>query len=113
MKALRRSFDNPDKWSNIFRYTAGLVFLGTPLRGRGSLSLAQIVDAVRKYNPDHRIYRETMSLSVHENPYLQHIVHQYTETRCGDHPMPVVCFYETKPSPIHKVLLNEDLEDVS
>ncbi|KAH6653380.1 hypothetical protein BKA67DRAFT_503658, partial [Truncatella angustata] len=34
LQALRRSFDNPKKWSSPFRYTAGLVFFGTPFRGR-------------------------------------------------------------------------------
>ncbi|KAK8142845.1 hypothetical protein G3M48_008093 [Beauveria asiatica] len=111
MQALRRSFENPDKWSSLFRFTAGLVFFGTPFRGRQGLSLAQIVAAVAQHNPDFCIYPETMALSVEENPYLQNLVNRYTETRRGDHPTPLWCFYETQPSPIRKTLRNSTLED--
>ncbi|KAF5136426.1 Regulatory protein AfsR [Metarhizium anisopliae] len=52
-----------------------------------------------------------MALSVEENPYLQNIVYQFTETRRGDHPIPLWCFYETKPSPIGKTMLNSAIKD--
>ncbi|QLI65467.1 uncharacterized protein G6M90_00g027870 [Metarhizium brunneum] len=52
-----------------------------------------------------------MALSVEENPYLQNIVYQFTETRRCDHPIPLWCFYETKPSPIGKTLLNSAIKD--
>ncbi len=112
IQALRRSFDNPDKWSNLFRSTAGLLFFGTPFRGRRGLSLEQIVEAVAQHQPDH-IFPDTMALSVEENPYLRDIVDRFTATRCGDHPLPLWCFYETKPSPVGKTLRNDKLEDVS
>ncbi|KAM3562111.1 hypothetical protein MY1884_002017 [Beauveria asiatica] len=111
MQAIRRSFENPDKWSSLFRCTAGLVFFGTPFRGRRGLSLAQIVEAVAQHNPDISIYPDTMALSVEENPYLQNLVNRFTETRRGDHPIPLWCFYETQPSPIRKTLRNDSLED--
>ena len=112
MQALRRSFENPNEWSSPFRYTAGLIFFGTPFRGRKGLTLEEIVEAVAQSNPD-QIYKETMALSVEENPYLQDIVHRFTETRRVDHPIPLWCFYETKPSPICKVYKDKGLEDVS
>jgi hypothetical protein len=113
MQALRRSFENPDGWSSPFRYTAGLIFFGTPFRGRKGLTLEEIVKAVAQSDPDLQIYKETMALSVEENPYLQAIVRRYTETRCTDHPIPLCCFYETNPSPIRKVYKVKTLEDVS
>lgn len=111
IEALRRSFDSPDKWLNPFGHTAGLVFFGTPFRGRAGLTLNEIVKKVAKRTP--RIYPETMALSVEENPHLEHIVSQFTETRREDHPIPLWCFYETKPSPVGKTLLNEKVKDVS
>ncbi len=54
-----------------------------------------------------------MALSVEENPYLQDIVYRYMETRDGNHPIPLWCFYETKPSPVHKVYNDDSLQDVS
>ncbi|KAK9444491.1 srpk [Metarhizium brunneum] len=101
MKALRRSFDNPDKWRHPFRFTAGAIFFGTPFRGRRGLTLVQIVQTAAQYNPDLQIYPETIALSVEENPYLQNIVYQFTETRRS----------ETKPSPIGKTLLNSAIKD--
>ncbi|KAI1839870.1 hypothetical protein JX266_013920 [Neoarthrinium moseri] len=74
LQALRRSFDNPEKWSNPFRYTTGLAFFGTPFRGRAGLTLEEIVNTVATNNKDATIYRETMALSVEENPRLKDIV---------------------------------------
>lgn len=113
LQALRRSFDNPEDWQQPFRFTAGVIFFGTPFRGRRGLSLAQIVEAVAQANPDFQIYSETMALSVEENPRLEDIVDRYTETRRRDHPTPVWCFYETEKSKIGKVLRNNTVEDVS
>ncbi|KAI2621788.1 hypothetical protein GGR54DRAFT_599830 [Hypoxylon sp. NC1633] len=110
MQALRRSFDDPDKWSRIFFHTAGLIFFGTPFRGRAGLTLEEIVNAVAWNNPDDKIYRETMALSVEENPYLQDILKRYTETRIR-HPIPLCCFYETEPSPIGKTLKSPEVKD--
>ncbi|PQE18248.1 P-loop containing nucleoside triphosphate hydrolase protein [Rutstroemia sp. NJR-2017a BBW] len=111
MQALRRSFENPNEWSSPFRYTAGLIFFGTPFRGRKGLTLEEIVKAVAQSDPHLQIYKETMALSVEENPYLQDIVYRFTETRRVDHPIPLWCFYETKPSPIGKVYKDIGLED--
>lgn len=118
LQVLRRSFENPEKWSSPFQHTAGLVFFGTPFRGRSGLSLAEIVDAVaqgtsEKVNTDFRKYSDTMALSVKENPYLQDIVERYTMTRVGDHPIPLWCFYELLPSPVGKTLQNTNVQDVS
>ncbi|KAI0380584.1 TPR-like protein [Hypomontagnella monticulosa] len=112
MQALRRSFDHRDKWASIFYYTAGLVFFGTPFRGRVGLTLGEIVTAIRQNHPDpdYAIYKETMALSVEENPHLQEVVKRYTETR-GQHPIPLCCFYETRPSPIGKPFQNPQLPD--
>ncbi|KAI1176507.1 hypothetical protein F4777DRAFT_546544 [Nemania sp. FL0916] len=109
--ALRRSFDDPAMWSNPFRCTAGLIFFGTPFRGRFGLSLKEMVEAIAKRNPEAKIYSETMALSVEENPYLRDIVYRYTETRRVDHPIPLCCFYETDPSPIGKMLRNNNIPD--
>lgn len=55
-----------------------------------------------------------MALSVEENPYLEEIVDRFTEMRRTDRPIPVWCFYETRPSRISKTLLNNpNVKDVS
>lgn len=125
MQALRFSFENPDRWSNPFKYTTGVIFFGTPFRGRQGLSLEQIVEAVAEgelgaentnaadAGSDLLIYSDTMALSVEENPYLQEIVDGFTRTRLGDQPMPLWCFYETCASPVGKVLRNSKIKDVS
>ncbi|KAI1740911.1 hypothetical protein F4680DRAFT_88625 [Xylaria scruposa] len=108
IQALRRSFDNPSRWANPFGSTAGIVFFGTPFRGRRGLSIEAIVEAIAYRDPDQKMpayqsYPETMALAEEENPYLQDIVKRFTETRRGKNPIPLRFFYETKPSPITKL----------
>ncbi|KAI0096586.1 hypothetical protein GGR51DRAFT_28597 [Nemania sp. FL0031] len=108
IKALRMSFDSPNRWANPFRSTIGIAFFGTPFRGRRGLSFEQVVDAIaqgdqEQTSSEHRSYPETMALADEENPYLQDIVKRFTETRCGDNPIPLRFFYETLPSPINKI----------
>jgi hypothetical protein len=36
------------------------------------------------------------------------IVFAFGETRCGDNPIPLCCFYETEPSPVGKLVNDKD-----
>lgn len=108
MYALRRSFDNPSRWSTTFASTAGLVFLGTPFRGRYGMSLSDMVTTIIEDNPEYQIWPETMEISVPETPFLAETVKRFQETRVKNHAIPIECFYETLPSPIGKVLQCKD-----
>ncbi|GAW17430.1 hypothetical protein ANO14919_068870 [Xylariales sp. No.14919] len=108
--ALRSSFENRAEWLDPFGHTVGLVFFGTPFRGRQGLSLQQMVEAIAQSNPDIDIYPETMALSVEENPYLDDLVNRFTTARLK-YPIPIWCFYETEPSPVSRVLGNGGLRD--
>ncbi|KAI0413476.1 hypothetical protein F5X98DRAFT_390791 [Xylaria grammica] len=108
--AIRSSFENRAEWLDPFGHTVGLVFFGTPFRGRRGLSLQQMVEAIAQSNPDIDIYPETMALSVEENPYLDDLVNRFTTARLK-YPIPIWCFYETEPSPVSRVLGNGDLRD--
>lgn len=109
MYALRRSFEHPDKWLNPFASTAGLVFLGTPFRGRHSMPLSDMIKAIKEAHPGHQIWQETMDMSVPENEFLTETVHRFLETRVSKGPIPIWCFYENLPSPMGKVLRNNEL----
>lgn len=92
MQAFRRSHDHPSLWSNPFGSTAGLIFFGTPFRGREGVSLEEWVNKLEekhKDSPSFQTWPATMRLSVPENPYLESIRKRFLETRCGDHPVPV------------------------
>ncbi|RWA09422.1 hypothetical protein EKO27_g5687 [Xylaria grammica] len=108
--ALRSSFDNRAEWLDPFGHTVGLVFFGTPFRGRQGLSLQQMVEAIAQSSPDIDIYPETMALSVEENPYLDDLVNRFMTARLK-YPIPIRCFYETEPSPVSRVLKNSSLKD--
>lgn len=108
MYALRRSFDNPDRWLNPFVSTAGLIFLGTPFRGRYGMSLGDMVKTIMEDNPEYQVWPETMELSVPESPFLTEVVKRFQETRVKNNSIPIECFYETLPSPIGKVLQSKD-----
>lgn len=105
--AIRRSFDERQSSPNVFNSTAGLIFFGTPFRGRAGLSLDQWVDRLMQANtnnPHFKIWQETMTTSVPGGSYLWDLVESFCETRCGDHPIPVWCFYEDLPSPVGRML---------
>ena len=106
--ALRRSFDNPDKWSNPFASTAGIVFLGTPFRGRHGMLLNDMIKIIKEANPDYQVWPESMELSIPENPFLTENVKRFLEARVGKALIPLSCFYETLPSPVGKVLQSND-----
>lgn len=133
IKALRLAFDaNPRQLaqfspiaghtivgnSAIFSSTAGLVFFGTPFRGRAGHKLEEWIERLKlspttKYHEagetrqSPKIWPETMSTSVPGNPYLRDMVLQFGETRRGDYPIPLWCFYEEEPSPVGKLVGDE------
>ena len=106
--ALRRSFDNPNKWSNPFASTAGIIFLGTPFRGRRGMLLSDMIEIIKEAHPDYQIWSEPMKMSVPENPFLTVNVKRFLEARVGKALIPISCFYETRPSPVGKVLQSND-----
>lgn len=110
MYALRKSFDSPKLWTNPFDSTAGLVFLGTPFRGRQRVSLSDMIKTMRKAHPDHQIWQETMETSVPSNPFLLETVSQFLKARVVRSLIPIACFYESLPSPIWKTLRINDPE---
>jgi hypothetical protein len=113
IRALRRSFDNPDSWSNPFGSTTGLIFFGTPFRGRAGYPLEIWVDRLMKAHhdkPGFLLYPETMQTATPGNAYLREIVFAFGETRCEDNPIPLCCFYETEPSPVGKLVNDKDQE---
>ena len=104
MYALRRSFENPNNWSNPFASTAGIAFLGTPFRGRRGMLLNDMVRTIKEAHPDYQVWPESMELSVPENPFLTENVKRFLEARVRKALIPISCFYEDSPSPIGKVL---------
>ena len=110
MYTLRHSFDNPAEGSNPFASTAGLIFLGTPFRGRHGIILDEMLKRINRHNPDYQIWQDTMEQSVAGNPFLRNIVEKFLETRGKRRQIPIVCFYEELPSPLVKVLESKDPE---
>ena len=109
MYALRHSFDHPDRWSNPFVSTAGIIFLGTPFRGRSG-TLSDMIKAIKEAHPEYQVWQETMELSVPENPFLTENVDQFLESRVKRGPIPIQCFYEVLPSPTGKLWQINDPE---
>lgn len=111
MYALRRSFDFPNEWGNPFDSTAGIVFLGTPFRGRsGHGSLSEMVKTIRQAHPDYQIWQETMEMSVPGNLFLLETVNRFLGTRVARSLIPIACFYEENPSLLWKALGTNDPE---
>jgi hypothetical protein len=94
IKALRMSFDNPGSWLNPFKWTAGIIFLGTPLRGREGMSQSDMVQAALKTCPPDKIYGKSLDLAVPENEYLEETRELFLRAR-DSNPILIWCFYET------------------
>jgi hypothetical protein len=104
MKALRLSFDSPEKWSNPWSSTVGLVFLGTPFRGRYGMKFQDMVDAAAKANSEGQVWPESLQLALPGNEYLAETVDRFLDARNMTFPIPIWCFFETLPSDVGKIV---------
>jgi hypothetical protein len=92
------SFDRPEEWLHLFASTIGLIFLGTPFRGRAGMSQSDMVNrAIVNLNRD-QVHGKTLDLAVPDNEYLRQTVESFMETRHTSSPILLWCFFETFPS---------------
>lgn len=83
ISALLQSFKEPDKWDNPFDQTAGLIFFGTPFRGRNrNLGIDEMVQRIREAHPDAVIWKKTMDMVVPESKIREDLVEGFMNARC-------------------------------
>jgi hypothetical protein len=104
MNAIRLSFDKPEKWLNPFASTVGLIFLGTPFRGRHGMSFTDMVKAAILTTSEERVWPESLEHALPGNEFLIQTVRQFLDARKRDYPIPIYCFYETFPSDVGQVV---------
>lgn len=92
------SFDSPEEWLNPFASTIGVIFLGTPFRGRGGMSQSDMVKRALVNLSEDQVHGKTLDLAVPDNEYLRQTVELFMETRHTSNPIPLWCLFETMPS---------------
>jgi hypothetical protein len=94
MTMIRESFDNPDKWLNPLASTVGLLFLGTPFRGRDGMDLNQMVEAAARITSEEEVFPEVLKNNLAGSEFLIQARRKFLEARKKDYPIPICCFYE-------------------
>ena len=101
MKGLEKASRNP-KYTDILRSTAGVVFLGTPLRGTRVASIAGWIALLRELM--HKETSETLLQGLRENANsLDNMVHHFAMMTI-ENKLQIRCFYETRKTQVATVV---------
>lgn len=102
MQALERASRDETKYAYLLKSTIGVIFLGTPLRGTPTASVAQWVALIRGF-----MGKETSDILLqslkNESGNLDTLVHDFSKLaiKLGkEHAFQLRCFYETRASQI-------------
>ena len=107
--ALARAFDyeHPRIWSS----TTGIIFLGTPNRGAGTIISKTMIDAVVKTVPGIRLQPNVLKCLEIGNDVLLVVVSDFTRLcKTPGSTVSVFCFYEQRPTVVGKIIGDTSLE---
>ncbi|KAL9089651.1 MAG: hypothetical protein Q9165_005683 [Trypethelium subeluteriae] len=107
-KALLDARAHEDDWPGIFISTTGLIFFGTPFRGAGGMSQAEMLAAARSEYHDDNIQPEILRILEPEDEFLQDLVDQFGKTRRNANKTRVACFYKLKSSNVGRIVGGKD-----
>lgn len=106
LQALERASRGGKKYAYLLKSTIGVVFLGTPLRGTPTASIAQLVALIRGFMGKETSDTVLQSLK-NESSGLDTLVHDFSKLAIGlakADSFQIRCFYETRASQIANVL---------
>lgn len=92
------------RWAGIYTSTTGLLFFGTPFRGAGGLSQAEMLQAIQSQYEDDQIQASTLNILAPGNKTLGDLLDLFFETRQERNLARVACFFEQKPSNVGAIL---------
>lgn len=109
LQALERASRDEKKYAYLLKSTIGVIFLGTPLRGTPTASVAQWVALIRGF-----MGKETSGILLqslkNESDKLDTLVHDFSKLAiklAKAHNFQIRCFYETRASQIANVISNQ------
>lgn len=97
-QALERAFRDRARYDSLLNSTAGVVFLGTPLRGTATASIAQWLVLIRGF-----MGKETSATLLEgleeKDRSLNNVIHDFAE-KAIQNQLQIRCFYETRETHI-------------
>ena len=107
---LRKAVRNEQVYGYLLRSTAGVMFLGTPLRGTKAASQAQWLGYTNGLLGKET--SETILSSLEDNNSHLHDITEDFATLAKDRRLPVRCFYETRATNIVRKVLPKRIADI-
>ena len=102
---------NGDEWPGIFKSTTGLLFLGTPFRGTGGLSVSEMLLRAERIYGDHQVQGAILNILTPGNETLLDLIDTFfKQTRQEDHKALIACFYELKASNVGRFVGGTQME---
>jgi hypothetical protein len=99
------------RWPGIYDSTTGVVFLGTPHRGTGTmLTSAVLIQAIARAR---KVHPAVLNALVKESEVLTDLVNEFTSV-CSDtdYSLKLFCFFETMSSKVMKIVDKKATEEV-
>lgn len=90
------------KYADLLRSTAGVIFLGTPLRGTATASIADGVALIRGFMGK-ETSRSLLQILKDESSSLDTLIHDFSKMAVV-HQIQIRCFYETRTTRIVNAL---------
>ena len=94
---------------NIFASVTGVVFLGTPHQGTGSITSKGLLYAAIASHPSLRVTGAVLEILEHGNRYLMDILNEFV-TLCNNTTISLFCFFEQRSTHVGRVINNRHLE---
>ena len=107
IEALLAARRDPKEWGDIFDWTTGLVFFGTPFRGALGMKQVELLEAARLKYSTEEIQGETLRILQSGNETLVNLVNEFCQLRRQG--TKVRCFYELKETAVGKLFGRQDL----
>ena len=103
-EALSEARDDSNEWPGILDSTTGLMFFGTPFRGAGGMSQAEMLEAARREYEENQVQGEVLNILVPGNEFLQDLVDKFSKTLSKQDKVEIACFYELKSSNVGAIV---------
>lgn len=101
-QALERASRDQKKYAYLLKSTAGVVFLGTPLRGTATARIAEWVAIIRGFLGK-ETSRSLLQSLIDKANSLDTLVHDFSEMAIV-HEFQIRCFYETRTTQLVNAL---------
>jgi hypothetical protein len=98
-------------WPNIFASTTGVVFMGTPHRGTGSITSTGLLYAAIASDPSLRVDGTVLKALEGGNDISMDVLDEFMSIcNAPTVEMSLCCFFEQRPTSVGRVIGNEKLK---